>query len=108
MKICFVTQKYPPSPRSGSIGAVMQQLAHGLVDEGHKVRIVTRADSGQAESDQNEGGVIVYRIKPPATALTGFWKLEQQYPVLFWLRYSQAVSSKLQELVREGEAELVI
>lgn len=59
LHLCFFSQEYPPGPVSG-IGRVIHELAVGLAERGHVVRVLTRG-ADEATVDLEEG-VWVHRV----------------------------------------------
>ncbi|MCM8756701.1 MAG: glycosyltransferase, partial [Candidatus Omnitrophica bacterium] len=60
LHICFVSREYPPETGWGGIGTYTYQLAHGLVNQGHNVHVITQ--SLDVEKDYIDDGVFVHRI----------------------------------------------
>lgn len=65
MKICYVTNLYPPISRGGA-EVVVQTEARALADAGHEVCVVTTAPAGSGLPDTEiVEGVKVRRFTPP-------------------------------------------
>ena len=62
MKICFISNLYPPFVIGGAEISV-KRAAEGLVKKGHEVLVITTTTNGKA-SVEEVGGVKVYRINP--------------------------------------------
>ena len=62
MKICFISNLYPPSIIGGAEISV-KRAADGLVKRGHEVFVITTTTNGNTFIEE-VGGVKVYRIKP--------------------------------------------
>ena len=62
MKICFISNLYPPSIIGGAEISV-KRAADGLVKRGHEVFVITTTTDGKT-SIEEVGGVKVYRINP--------------------------------------------
>ena len=108
MKICLVTNEYPPQSHTGGIGTRFRNLALGFVSLGHKVSVITRIE-GRGNSVSDEDGVRVYRISPSQIALRGFWRIEGVLPsTVSRLSYSACVSRKLHELIRADQVDVAI
>jgi len=62
MKICFISNLYPPSVIGGAEISV-KRAAEGLVKRGHEVLVITTTTNGKASVEEIDG-VKVYRINP--------------------------------------------
>src|SRR5271163_1672666 len=62
LRICLIAREYPPDTGFGGIATFTNHLAHGLINLGHQVHVVTLA-KGQARS-YTEDGIIVHRVMP--------------------------------------------
>ena len=62
MKICFISNLYPPSIIGGAEISV-KRVADGLVKRGHEVFVITTTTNGNTFIEE-VGGVKVYRINP--------------------------------------------
>jgi len=91
MKICIVSQEYPPETGGGGIGTQSYLKAHGLVARGHAVHVLS-ASWDQTEREYNDGAVAVHRIAEPTLCIPGY------EPSTYWLAYSSAVACKLHRL----------
>jgi glycosyltransferase involved in cell wall biosynthesis len=61
MRICFVSQEYPPETAKGGIGTQTYAKAHGMARLGHEVHVISRGcDSTRREYD--DGDVRVTRL----------------------------------------------
>jgi glycosyltransferase involved in cell wall biosynthesis len=60
MKILMLSWEYPPRV-VGGISAVVYDLSHKLVKEGHEVTVVTYRD-GDVPYKENDNGVTVQRV----------------------------------------------
>ena len=68
MKIVFLVDRYPPRPHTG-IGTVVQTLARGLHQKGHRVRVVDFGDKHYETSDQGIPVVTLKRSSLPYPSL---------------------------------------
>ena len=94
MKICLVSQEYPPETGGGGIGTQTWLKAQGLSARGHTVHVVT-ASTNKDGRTYTDGRAVIHRIPEPGLPVPGF---EQSS---YWLGYSAAVAAKLQSLTRE-------
>lgn len=60
MNICLISLEYPPESLNGGIGTYTFNLAHALVNLGHKVSIISTASVGEKEYYDQK--VKIYRI----------------------------------------------
>jgi glycosyltransferase involved in cell wall biosynthesis len=67
MKICLVSQEYPPETPWGGIGTVTLGKAQCLARMGHEVHVISRSADAAAPDLRTEadGGIIVHRMQPP-------------------------------------------
>ncbi len=61
MKICLVSQDYPPETARGGIGSQTYLKAHGLAALGHEVYVISRSTDGQRQ-ERKDGQSTVIRI----------------------------------------------
>jgi len=94
MKICLVSQEYPPETGGGGIGTQTFLKARGLSQRGHEVHVVSTSWDGTARCMQ-DGGATIHRIPEVVLNVPGF---EQS---TYWLAYSSAVAGKLHALSQE-------
>lgn len=91
MRICLVSQEYPPETGWGGIGTQTLHKARGLATRGHLVHVVSSTWSDKP-AVAHESGVFVHRIPVPELA-----ELGRDGPA-FTLAYSLAVARKLAKL----------
>ena len=102
MRICLVTQEYPPKPGGGGggIGTQTQLKAQGLSGRGHEVHVVS--GSGYRTSRlESDGAIAIHRIAEPKLPVPGFEEST------YWLAYSSAVAAKLHALGQEVDFDIV-
>lgn len=61
MKICMITQDFPPKARGA--GQYAYKLAKGLRDRGHEVVVLTRGSNNALYTLDNFNGINVYRVR---------------------------------------------
>jgi hypothetical protein len=71
MKICLVSQEYPPETGWGGIGTYTRHLAKGLAARGHQVTVVSRSITAREIPLGHDGPVRVMRILPRRLPLRG-------------------------------------
>jgi glycogen(starch) synthase len=68
MKICLVSQEYPPESSDGGIGTQTWVKARGLVRAGHTVHVLSvGAEDSPLLATKEADGVIVHRMRPPCS-----------------------------------------
>ncbi|MBK9713250.1 MAG: glycosyltransferase family 4 protein [Kouleothrix sp.] len=84
LHICFISQEYPPDTGWGGIGSYTYEMAHGLVQAGHRATVIARA-VGQ-ERVLNDAGVEVHRLLPAPdwNRLRGAWRMNKIWPGFAW------------------------
>lgn len=103
MRICLVSQQYPPDTARGGLGTQTWNKATALARRGHTVHVISRATgAGPSRSTQGDGRVTVHRLHCPATAPG-----ETYEEAVYWMRYTWAVLRELQELMRTVELDVV-
>ena len=91
MRICLVSQEYPPETSSGGIGSQTYAKAHGFASLGHEVCVVS-ASSADKVREYREGPVRVVRIP-------GFHpRMCLNTEPVRWLTYSAEVAATLSRL----------
>ncbi len=91
LKICLVSQEYPPGPSVGGIGTQTYMKAHGLAEAGHEVYVITRGTDNNRHI-YNEGTVVVTRL--PTNRMPTYTDIAD------WITHSGMVAS---ELIRQHE-----
>jgi glycogen synthase len=90
VRICLVSQEYPPG-RVGGIGTQCQVKARSLAARGHEVEVLTGGD-GAALASRDDAGIAVHELGAPGG----------QFPVYrtetYWLGYTWAVLGALRSL----------
>ena len=94
MKICLVSQEYPPETARGGIGTQTWNKARALAALGHTVHVLScTAGDGPESRTETDAGVTVHRMRPPGV----------DFPVYqtqtYWLGYSWAVLGQLNRLL---------
>jgi glycosyltransferase involved in cell wall biosynthesis len=91
MKICLVSQEYPPESGGGGIGTQTYVKAHGLSARGHDVYVLSAAFDGRPRT-YDDGRAVVHRIGVPQVSGAAMERST------FWLAYSAAVAERLTAL----------
>lgn len=102
LRICFVSQEYPPETGWGGIGTYYHSMARFLVAEGHRVVVLTKATD--EEVYRNEEGVHVYRVLPrfDVSRFRGLWRLSR-----FWRGYRLSVALALRKIVQDYQVDVI-
>ena len=89
MRVCLVSEQYPPAG-TGGIAAYVYQLAHGLAAEGHDVSVIAGLAPQRPEFAPSSNGLNLYRVRSPEFWLPpplrrkglGIWKtIERSFAV---------------------------
>jgi phosphatidylinositol alpha-1,6-mannosyltransferase len=102
MRICLVSQEYPPETARGGIGTQTWNKARALSDLGHTVHVLSSSsEPGSGLRTQVDDGITVHRLEPPG----------YEFPVYeapaFWVGYSWAVLRWLRRLEEEVRFDLI-
>jgi glycosyltransferase involved in cell wall biosynthesis len=102
MKICLISQEYPPETPWGGIGTQTWNKARALAERGHETHVLSRsAEEGADLRTELDHGVIVHRMKPPG----------YQFPIYnratYLLGYSWFVLGKLAELMQQTDFDVL-
>ena len=102
MRICLVSQEYPPETARGGIGTQTWIKAEALARLGHTVHVLSSTSSpGPELSTQTEGAITVHRMQPPGG----------DFPVYktptYWLGYSWSVLRQLHALMQTTTLDVI-
>lgn len=102
LRVCLVSQEYPPDTARGGIGTQTWNKARALAALGHRVRVLScAAKRGPDPQIGEHDGVTVYRIRPPG----------DDFPVYgqaaYWIGYSWAVLAHLTRLMAEEPVDVI-
>ena len=81
MKIIFLCNEYPPHPTLGGIGMFTHTIAHGLVDDEHKVTVL---GYGSENGERYDNGVRVVTL-PESTTKKVAWLINRRR-LYSWLK----------------------
>ena len=99
MRICLVSQEYPPDAWGG-IATQTQLKARGLAERGHEVHVLSASDERGRHAYAADGATI-HRVPEPELPTPGY------EPSTYWLLYSAAVAAELQRLSEDIRFEIV-
>ena len=100
MKICLVSQEYPPESGGGGIGTQTYLKAQGLSARGHQVHVISAAFDGPPRT-YCDGPAVIHRIARPEISSAGI------EPSTMWLAYSAAVAERLASLDHERAFDII-
>ncbi len=100
MKICLISQEYPPETGGGGIGTQTYLKAQGLSALGHEVHVVSASWDKEART-YSDGGAIIHRIPEPELGVPGYEEST------YWLAYSASVAEKLHALSKDIAFDIV-
>lgn len=106
MRICLVSQEYPPETARGGIGTQTWNKAHTLTRLGHTVHVLSCSkSSGLDLRTEIQNGVTVHRMRPPGEE-TG-----RNFPVYtsatYAVGYAWNVLRHLHRLTRTNEFDVI-
>lgn len=102
MKICLVSQEYPPETAWGGVGTQTWVKARALAARGHEVHVLTcSADGRPGMRTERQEGVSVHRIQPPGYEFPVYGK------PLWMLGYTYRVVAALHDLMDEHEFDVL-
>jgi glycosyltransferase involved in cell wall biosynthesis len=100
MRVCLVSQEYPPETARGGIGSQTWNKAQALAERGHIVHVLSASvNEGPPLRTEIDRGVTVHRLRPP------LFKTYTEHT--FWLGYSWAVLEHLQKLIVEHKYDVI-
>ncbi len=102
LQLCFISQEYPPDTGWGGIGSYTFDMAHALVDAGHRVTVIARAANEERVVDDR--GVEVHRIQPAPRwdRMRVLWRMNRVWPGFAW-----AAMRRLREIHRRSPVDIV-
>ena len=93
MRVCIVSQEFPPDTARGGIGSQNWNKAHALAERGHEVHVLSAAARpGPELVSEVIDGVSVHRLRTPDRELPIY-----EQPT-FWLAYTWCVLRHLHNL----------
>jgi glycosyltransferase involved in cell wall biosynthesis len=102
VRVCLVSQEYPPESGKGGIGTQTLTKARLLKERGHDVHVLSSTvKPGPALQTGDEDGVTVHRLQPPTVNVAVF----ERAP--YWLGYSWLVFTHLRELEQRLTFDLI-
>lgn len=100
MRICLVSQEYPPETADGGIGYQTYAKAHGLAHRGHQIHVISTSEEHRLQ-EYADGPVHVLRIP-------GYW---DRMPIcskpVEWITYSAEVAAAIAGLHTQCPLDLV-
>ncbi len=106
MRVCLVSQEYPPETAHGGIGTQIWNRAHELVSLGHQVHVLScRKDPSKPAGVEMDESVIVHRMLPPGEGQAPELTVYDQS--VYMLGYTWHVACELQRLMGRTDFDLV-
>jgi glycosyltransferase involved in cell wall biosynthesis len=100
MRICLVSQEYPPETAKGGLGTQTYLKAHGLASLGHEVHVISASPTGQL-TEKQDGRVHIIRIE-------SLHELVPLYtPAAQWVAHSTGVAAAVWQLHKQSPLDLV-
>ncbi len=98
MRICLVSQEYPPETARGGIGTQTWNKARSLARGGHSVHVLSCAANGRScLKTEAQTGVTVHRMESPGE------EPGKQFPIYsapaYWLGYAWSVLRQINNLM---------
>jgi glycosyltransferase involved in cell wall biosynthesis len=100
MRICLVSQEYPPETGHGGIASQTHLKAHGMAALGHEVHVLSHSPDRQRHASR-DGPVRVNRIPGPDG------RLPVHTDAARWLLYSAEVAAALEALQERHAFDLI-
>jgi glycosyltransferase involved in cell wall biosynthesis len=104
MKICLVSQRYPPGQRCGGIATQTHNKATALSRLGHEVHVLTRADQNEQRRENpvsENGRIVIHEVVGPEA------DVEVHGSPAYSLGYSWSVYKKLSSLLEQSRFDIV-
>jgi glycosyltransferase involved in cell wall biosynthesis len=103
MKICLVSQEYPPETAWGGIGTLTMGKAQYLARIGHEVHVLSRSAAKDCPDlrTESQDGVVVHRMQPPGADFRFYCRGTYE------LGYSWAVLRQLARLIQETSFDVI-
>ena len=105
MRICLVSEEYPPETGHGGIGTQTWNKAQALTELGHSVEVLSRAGIGEAARTCEEAGITVHRMAPPGAAPACRLPIYDQS--VYMIGYTWSVLHSLHKLTQENQFDLI-
>jgi glycosyltransferase involved in cell wall biosynthesis len=106
MRICLVSQEYPPETAHGGIGTQIWNRAHELASRGHQVEVLScRKDPQEPPGKMMDGEVLVHRMLPPGEGTAQELTVYDQS--VYMLGYTWQVACELERLLKRTDFDLI-
>src|SRR5690349_23479254 len=106
MKICLVSQQYPPETAQGGVGTQTWNKARALARLGHAVHVLScAAGPGPELRTETDAGVVVHRMQPPGQEPGRDFPVYQ--PTTYALGYTWSVLGHLHRLMETTAFDVV-
>ena len=107
MKICIVSQEYPPETADGGIGTQAWNKARGLTELGHEVHVLSCSAEHQPAPIRTEveNGVIVHRLRRPDQFAEAF--IPMYHEEVYMLNYTSSILRGLHHITAQTDIDLI-
>jgi glycosyltransferase involved in cell wall biosynthesis len=105
MRICLVSQEYPPDTARGGIGTQTWNKAHALVRLGHNVHVLSCSAGSGPDLTTAEGGVMLHRMQPPGVETGNDFPIYK--PATYSVGYAWKVFRQLHHLMRTTDFDVI-
>jgi glycogen synthase len=106
MRICLVSQEYPPDTARGGIGTQTWNKAHTLARLGHTVHVLSCSkSSGLDPRTEIQSGVAVHRMRPPGEETGRDFPVYT--PATYAVGYTWNILRHLHRSVRTNEFDVI-
>ena len=100
MKVCLVSQEYPPETGGGGIGTQTYLKAQGLSARGHHVEVVSVSRDTTPRTYQ-DGGALIHRVGEPDLGDLG------ANQATYWMALSMALARKLADREKQTRFDIM-
>jgi glycogen(starch) synthase len=105
MRICLVSQEYPPDTARGGIGTQTWNKAHALARLGHDVHVLScSAGAGPASTTAGDG-IVLHRMQPPGVEKGNDFPIYG--PAVYAMGYAWNVFRQLHHLMKTIEFDVM-
>jgi glycosyltransferase involved in cell wall biosynthesis len=102
MKICLVSQEYPPETALGGIGTQNWNKARAMARLGHTVHVLSCSNKASERQVQSHDGVTVHRMRPPDAYTDGVYNQPT-----YWIGYSWLVLQHLRRIMQSTRFDVI-
>jgi len=107
MKICFITQNYPPNPNCSGAEIDTYNIAHEFAAKGHQIQVII---TGENNCEFKDGNIDIHRVAKAHQRIFDFFTKHLKisyFGSLENLMTSINISKKLKELTNNGKIDII-